>query len=83
MLGKVVGEGCIGKKAFYMGSMDEHSHKEPPIEGTEHDAFWSIKCTNGKSYSVEVHPQGDGKVLECSMLKMLHAGECFQKFKYN
>jgi hypothetical protein len=49
MLGKVVGEGCSGKTTFYMGRMDDYPHKEPPLSGGEHSAFWSVKRTNGRS----------------------------------
>ena len=68
LLGKIVQEGCSGNRAFYMG-MDK-----------EHDAFWSVGCTNGQSYEVEVHPDstGSGKVLECSFLKLVHIN-CFEK----
>jgi hypothetical protein len=79
MLGKVIGDGCKGKTVFYMGSMDDSAHEHPPLSGHEHDAFWSARCTNGKSYMVEVHPTGDGQILECSALEALHAGHCFQK----
>jgi hypothetical protein len=84
MLGKVVGEGCIGRIAFYMGSMDDphasHSNDVSPLLGTEHDAYWSIRCTNGKSYAVGVNPRGEGKVLECPVPEAIHAGHCFKKF---
>jgi len=83
MLGKVVGEGCRGKIAFYQGSADDHAPRQneiPPLSGHEHDAIWSVKCANGKSYSIGVHPKGDGQVIECSALEALHAGQCFRKF---
>jgi hypothetical protein len=83
MLGKVVGDGCKGKTSFYMGRTEKHRNQPgqlPPLSGHEHDTFWSIKCTDGRSYAVGVHPDGSGSVLECSMLKAVHAGECFKKF---
>jgi len=69
-LGKAVGEGCIGTRAFFMG-MDP-----------EKDAMWSVGCTNGQSYSVEIHPDPNGttQVLECSVLKALAGTSCFTKF---
>ena len=84
MLGKVVGEGCRGKIAFYQGSADDHAPRPneiPPLSSHEHDAIWSVKCANGKSYSVGVHPKGDGQVIECSVLEALHGGHCFKKFE--
>ena len=83
MLGKVVGEGCRGKIAFYQGSTDDHAPRpnEIPLQpGHEHDSIWSVKCANGKSYSVGVYPKGDSSVIECPVLEALHAGHCFQKF---
>jgi hypothetical protein len=76
MLGKTVGERCKGKTAFYQGPIKNGL----PIPGTEDDAFWSVLCTDGRSFEVEVHPDGSGQVLECSVLKAMHGGECFKKF---
>jgi hypothetical protein len=78
MLAKMVGGGYRGKTAFYQGNMRSGAGALP---GTENDAFWSIRCYDGRSYEVEVHPDGSGKVLECSVLKAMHAGECFKKFE--
>ncbi|HEU5047052.1 MAG TPA: hypothetical protein VFT64_04330 [Rickettsiales bacterium] len=83
MLGRVVGEGCKGRKAFYMGSAYLHTPKSgelpiPPED--EYTASWSVKCANGKNYVVGVDPTGKGKVLECAMLEKMHAGKCFKKF---
>jgi len=86
-LGRVVGEGCKGQTAFYQGTIKTVSHvssdprpQAPVLPGTENDAFWSVRCADGRSYEVEVHPNGRGQVLECSVLKRLHASECFKKF---
>jgi hypothetical protein len=84
MLGKVVGAGCVGRKAFYMGSADDHaavhSSEFPLLPGHEHDSYWSVKCSDGKSFVVEVFPDGGSKVLECSFIESIHAGHCFKKF---
>lgn len=81
MLAKVVGEGCIGKIAFYMGSADDpHPKGVAAISGSEDDSFWSLKCSNQKSYVITVSPGGEGKILECSVLEAMHAGHCFKKF---
>jgi hypothetical protein len=87
MLGKVVGDKCKGKTAFYQGTIKSDSHasadprpKLPILPGAENDTFWSIMCYDGRSFEVEVHPDGSGQVLECAVLKTMHAGECFKKF---
>jgi hypothetical protein len=73
VLGKVVGEGCRGKHAFYDGI--GHSSL------ADGQAFWSISCRNGKSYMVEISPDDkDNKVMECSLIRSIRAGECFTKF---
>src|SRR4029453_10703973 len=48
MLGKMVGEGCQGETAFYMGMETEGLAKNT--------AYWSVKCTNSKSFFVGVDP---------------------------
>lgn len=70
-LGKTASEGCLGTEAFFMG-MDR-----------EKDAFWSVRCSNGKSYGVEIEPDsmGSTRVLACSVLKTLVGTDCFTKLK--
>ncbi len=83
MLGKAVGEGCIGKVAFYQGSVGDHTSSPqdaPILPGHEHDAIWSVKCSNGKSFSVSVHPGGDSQILDCKMLETIGGGHCFKKY---
>jgi hypothetical protein len=48
VLGRVVGEGCIGASALFKGM-------EP---GNEAD--WRVRCTNGKSYGVSISPDAAG-----------------------
>jgi hypothetical protein len=69
-LGAAVEEGCAGTRAYFMG-MDR-----------ENDAFWSIGCASGESYSVEILPDSTGstRVLECSVLKAVAGMRCFTKF---
>jgi hypothetical protein len=84
LLGKVVGEGCIGKISFYQGSMDDRGPRPKSatkLPGHEHDAHWSVKCTNGKSFLVSVSPTGAGQVLECSVLEAVGGGHCFKKYE--
>jgi len=66
MLGKAVGNGCIGTTPFFMGIAEDGS------------AFWSVLCANGNSYVVDVSPDavGTAKALECSRLKAMHL-DCF------
>lgn len=69
-LGKAVGEGCVGKTAFYMGM------------GEDKAATWSVRCTNGKSYAVQLNPDSTGStsILEFPLLKAVANIECFKKF---
>jgi hypothetical protein len=69
-LGQVVGEGCAGKSAFFMGMQPENK------------ASWSVLCTNGKSYNISISPDAGGstKILECSVLKAVAHVDCFKKF---
>jgi hypothetical protein len=62
MLGKAVGNGCIGTTPFFMGIAESGS------------AFWSVLCANGHSYVVQVSPDavGTAAALECSQLKAMH-----------
>ena len=87
ILGKIAGEGCKGKTAFYQGTMKDMPQPKgdrrpqlPVPPANENDTFWNVMCKNGRSYSVEVHPDGSNKVVECGAVKMFHLGECFKKF---
>lgn len=75
-LAKSVGEGCVGKRAFDMGMATTGSAKDK--------GFWSVQCTNGKKYVVEVDPDGDGKVMPCSVYEMIGKSQgmrCFKKLE--
>lgn len=72
MLGKAIGERCVGKAAFYMGIGKEGFAKDK--------AFWSLRCADRRAFSVEVDPDGATSVLECDVLEALNAGQCFRKF---
>jgi hypothetical protein len=74
-LGRIVGEGCIGKDAFYRGIGKSGFAKNK--------AFWAVRCTNGKSYAVTINtdPNGSGSILDCSALKATTQSDCFQKLK--
>ncbi len=66
---------CVGQKAFFMGYGDD-----PKIKGY---ALWSVRCTSGKSYAVEIMPgvAGSTKVIACDLLKYYAPAECFKKMK--
>lgn len=74
VLAKAVGEGCKGQSAFYQATAACSAAGEPA-----HTALWSVRCTNGKSYSVSVFPDGRSSVMDCALLETLHAGHCFTK----
>jgi len=87
ILGKIVGGGCKGKTAFYQGRMKDIPQAQgdrrpqlPVPPSDENDTFWNVMCRNGRSYSIEVHPDGSNKVMECGAIKMFHLVECFRKF---
>jgi hypothetical protein len=73
MLGKVVGEGCVGTSAFFMGVGDKGLGRDK--------AFWSVRCRNGKTFLVQINPDSAGStgVLECSVLKAIAGTECFKR----
>jgi hypothetical protein len=84
ILGKIVGEGCKGERAFYQGTMNDLPQPKgdrrpqlPVPPANENDTFWNVLCKNGRSYSIEVHPDGSNNVVECGTVKI---GECFKKF---
>ncbi len=70
-LGYVVGEGCRGKTAFFMGMEEDKS------------ALWSVACVNGKSYAVMLDPDARGTtiVLECNVLRIIAGTDCFKKLE--
>ena len=87
ILGRIVGGGCKGKTAFYQGRMKDIPQPQgdrrpqlPVPPSDENDAFWNVMCRNGRSYSIEVHPDGSNNVVECGTVKMVNLGECFKKF---
>lgn len=70
-LAKAGGAGCRGQKAFYMGIGKSGL--------SEDKGFWSVRCADGRSFSVQVNPDGTSLVLECVALRALNAGTCFKK----
>lgn len=71
VLGQAVGEGCKGNKAFYMGIGKEGIAKD--------QGFWSVRCSDGRSFAVMVYPDGSSQVLDCKTLAAVGGGTCFKK----
>lgn len=68
-LGRVVGDGCSADSVFYGGRGTRGAAKD--------FGFWSVSCSSGKSYMVEVHPNGSSSVLSCAIMEAIKAGRCF------
>jgi hypothetical protein len=76
VLGKKIGHGCDGIVAFPMGF---GSH-----DADRGDAYWSVRCADGASYAVVLHPDkaGTASVLSCDAMRQ--AGrECFKPLPQN
>jgi hypothetical protein len=73
MLGRIVGDGCSGRSAYFMGSGKTGISKNV--------AFWSMRCSSGTAYEVGIYPEQSPRVLECKVLEHLHAGRCFKKLE--
>lgn len=71
-LGQMTGHECEGTKAFFRGLSNSGRSKG--------NAFWSVGCSNGKSYSIEVESGGEGNVLDCKLVLAV-GQDCFKKFK--
>jgi hypothetical protein len=72
VLGNSLHRGCAGVEAFPMGVTASGRAKG--------DAYWSVRCKNGKSYAVQIPPRGKrAVVVECQVLQGT-GRECFKKF---
>jgi len=65
--------GCVGVSAFPMGVT--------AIGKGRGNAYWSVRCKNGKSYVVQIAPDAKGTavVADCRVLQGT-GKECFKKF---
>jgi hypothetical protein len=70
-IGKNVGEGCVGVSAFPMGVTTTGKAKGL--------AYWSVRCKDGRSFAVQIAPNGQGAVVDCRLLQA-NGKECFKKF---
>ena len=72
-LARAVGHWCIGTEAFPMGVVAAAG----PGEG---NAYWSLRCTDGSAWAIQIDPLGEYTAIECAIFKANGAGkECFQK----
>lgn len=72
-LASFLGMWCIGTRPFYMGST-----KAGPAKGY---AYWNVTCAGGKSYLVQLQPDGTGAATDCETLKRQGQGrECYKSF---
>lgn len=47
----------------------------------DQEAYWSVRCTNGKSYQVAIKADATGhtKVVDCAIMKAMADVNCFVK----
>lgn len=66
------GDRCTGTKAFFMG-----------LNPKDKEAYWSVRCTNGKSYEVAIKADATGhtSVVDCAIMKTIAHVPCFQKLQ--
>jgi hypothetical protein len=64
------GDRCTGTKAFFMG-----------LNPKDNEAYWSVGCTNGKSYEVAIKADATGhtSVVDCAVMKAMADVNCFVK----
>jgi hypothetical protein len=74
-LSAAVGQNCQGQSPFFMGISKAGASTD--------NAYWSIKCSDGRAFVVEVHPDGSSRFLACSVYEGMHNGVCFQKLLGN
>ncbi|HEX3952116.1 MAG TPA: hypothetical protein VHW90_00995 [Stellaceae bacterium] len=72
-LARTIGHWCVGIDTFLMGVVGKG-----PGEG---NAYWSIRCTDGTSWAVQINPTADIVAIDCETFKESAPGkECFKKF---
>jgi len=51
------------------------------MDPKDNSAFWSVRCTNGKSYeiSIEANATGSTKVVDCALMAAVAKINCFKK----
>jgi hypothetical protein len=73
LLGQSVRHNCVGTRAFLMGVTASGRARGY--------AYWSVACTNGKSYVIQIAPDKKGSAIveDCRVLQGT-GRECFQPF---
>jgi hypothetical protein len=73
LLARSIRNGCVGTRAFFMGVT-----RTGRARGT---AYWSVACTNGRNYVIQIDPdkKGTSFVASCRVLEGT-GRECFQQF---
>jgi hypothetical protein len=72
LLGKLVGADCAGELAFAMG--------EGTRDADKGDVYWSLKCGDGRTYAVALHPGAapSASVFGCDVIKSAGMA-CFRR----
>jgi hypothetical protein len=42
--------------------------------------FWNVTCRGGRSYAIQITPDGKTRVLDCSVLEAVTKATCFESF---
>jgi hypothetical protein len=66
-----IGHGCVGTSAFPMGVTGSGAAKG--------FAYWSIRCKGGRSFVVQISPDGKAIATDCQSLQGT-GKECFKIF---
>jgi len=61
-----LGESCEVTKSFFQG-LDESKA-----------AYWSVACSNKRTFAIVMNDDGSNRVLECKRLKALSNIDCFK-----
>ena len=70
-LANSLGQGCAGTSAFPMGVTRTGAAKG--------FAYWSVRCKDGRSFAVQISPDGKAIATDCRSLEGT-GKECFKKF---
>src|SRR5689334_18724110 len=57
VLAKNVGAGCVGTSAYAMGIASTEKWKSL--------AYWSVRCKDGRSFAIQIAPNGEAFVIDC------------------
>src|SRR5262249_34586471 len=71
IIGKNVGQGCVGAVAFAMGVAVTGK-----VKGL---TYWSVRCKDRRSFAIQIAPNAETFVVDCRVLRA-NGKECFTKF---